>query len=316
VAVQLIDAAKQTHLWAKAYERPIGDIFRVQCEIAQAVAEKVGVQLGSFSCGQDARRNVEAYDFYLKGRFEWYKLSREHFDIALKYFELPAEKDPDYALAYAGVADVWFIRGDNGIIPARDAYPAAQAALSRALQLDASLADVHVISANWKFAYEWDWTGAEAEFLRALELNPNSAHAHFMYADFLVSMRRFDEASGEMARVLQLDPFNHFFRCFVGWHLLYRGRDNDAIAQLRQTVRAEAHLPAAHLGLWGALHRKGMDSEALAEARTFYELLDDAEIAETLHGGVNHDYAEAMRTAAGKLAARSARTFVPAVRIA
>jgi TolB-like protein/Tfp pilus assembly protein PilF len=316
VAAQLIETSGQTHIWAQAYERPIGDIFAVQSAIAQAVAEKVGIQLGSFRRGLRQSANPEAYDCYLKGRFEWYKLSREHFDIALQYFQFAAERDPDCALAHAGIADVWWIRGDNGIIPACEAYPAAQAALSRALHLDDSLADVRVILANCKFAYEWDWIGAEIEFQRALELNPNSAHAHFMYADFLTSMRRFEQAAREMDRVLELDPFNYFFRCFLGWHLLYRRRDDDAIALLRKTLRAEPRLAATHLALWGAFHRKGMETEALAEARAFYDVLGDGEVVETLWPGATCDYAQAMRTAADKLAARSIRTFVPAIRIA
>lgn len=318
VAVQLIETSGQTHLWAQAYERTIGDMFAVQIEIAQAVAEKVGIRLCSYAPRPRHSENPEAYECYLKGRFQWYKLSRENFDSALQYFQLAAEKDPDYAPAHAGIADVWWIRGDNGIIPAREAYPAAQKALSRALQLDDSLADAHTILANCKFAYEWDWAGAEAEFRRAIELNANSAHAHFMYADFLISMCRFDEAAEEMDRVLQLDPWNQFFRCFLGWHLLYRRRDDDATAQLRHTLRAEPRLPAAHLALWGASHRKGMDPQALAEATAFYEALGDTEIAEVLKRSLkpNGDYGQAMCIAAGKLADRSTRTFVPATRIA
>ena len=262
--------------------------------------------------------NPEAFECYLKGRFHWYKLSREHFDIALDYFQLAVVKDPNFALAHAGIADIWWIRGDNGIVPAREAYPKAKAALSKALELDDSLADVHVILGNCKFAYEWDWKGAETDFLRAIELNPNSAHAHFMYSDFLFSMRRFDLGSVEMDRALQLDPFNFFFQCFLGWHLLYRRRDDDAIAHLRKTLRVEPDLAAAHLALWGAYHRNGKDTEARAEARAFYRMLGDIEIAEALRvrPGAPCDYARAMRTAADKLAARSIRAFVPAVRIA
>ncbi len=186
-------------------------------------------------------------------------------------------------LAHAGIADVWWIRGDNGIVPAREAYLRAQAALSKALALDDSLADVHVIQANCRFANEWDWKGAETEFLRAIKLNPNSAHARFMYSDFLICMRRFDRAQEEIDRVLQLDPFNPFFQCFLGWHLLYLGCSDEAVAQMQKTLRAEPYLPAAHLGLWGAFYRKGRFKDALAEAREFYSMLADDEIADTLN---------------------------------
>jgi TolB-like protein/Flp pilus assembly protein TadD len=318
VAVQLINASDQTQIWAQAHEVPLGDILTIQSGIAQAVAEKVGIK---FYLPPVARRQVlspEAIENYFKGRFHWYKLSRENFDIAFQYFQLAASKDPTFALAYAGIADVWLIRGDNGIIPAREAYPKAKAALSKALEVDDSLTDIHVTQGNIKFAYEWDWSGAEAEFLQAIRLNPNSAHARFMYSDFLMCMQRFEQAWAEMDRVLQLDPLNAFFQCFLGWHLLYLKRNDDAVAHLRKTLKAELDLPAAHMALWGALHRKGRYKDALAEAREFYLILGDNEIAEALkvHSDVPVSYARAMQTAADKLAARSAYRFVPSIRIA
>lgn len=187
----------------------------------------------------------------------------------------------------------------------------------KAVELDDSLAEGHVILANCRFLNEWDWEGAEAEFQKAIQLNPNSADAHFMYADFLISTRRFKESMAERERTQRLDPLNFFFQCFFGWHLVYMGRYDEAIVQLLKSVTTEPNFPAAHLGLWGAFYKRGMYKEALAEARKFFALLSDAEVVEALessHGEAG--YPGAMRLAGEALAARSKRAHVPAVRIA
>ncbi len=136
-------------------------------------------------------------------------------------------------------------------------------------------------------------------------------------ADFLISMKRSEEAVAEMERTLRLDPLNFFFPCFFGWHLIYLRRYDEAIEQLRKTLMTEPNFPAAHLGLWGAFYQKRMFEEALAEARKFFTLLDDSEVAEALaQGYAGTGYAGAMRLAGERLAARSTRTYVPALRIA
>jgi serine/threonine protein kinase/Tfp pilus assembly protein PilF len=320
ITAQLIHAATDTHLWAESYERDLREVLLLQTEVAQAIAREIKVAVTPEEARRLARArpvNPEAYEAYLKGRFHWYKLSAEHFETALEYFQLALEKDPDCALAYAGIADVWLSRGDSGVVPPGEAFPKAKAAVLKALGLDDRLAEVHVNLANCRFIYEWHWSGAEAEFQRALELNPNYADTHLFYSDFLISMRRSREAMAEIDRALELDPFNFFLQCFFGWHLVYLGRYDEAIAQLRKTLRMEPNSPAAHLGLWGAFHQKRMDEEALAEAEKFFALLGDNEVAEALtRGYAEGGYAGAMRLAAEKLAARSNRTYVPAVRIA
>jgi TolB-like protein len=321
ISAQLIQVCNQTHLWAESYDRDLRDILTLQSEVARAIVREIKVAVTP----EETRRlasarpvNPEAYEAYLKGRFHWYKLSREHFDTALEYFQLAREKDPHYALAYAGIAYVWLSRGDCGLIPPREAFPNAKAAALKAIELDDTLAEVHVILANCRFIYEWDWGGAETQFQRAIQLNPNYADAHFFYSDFLISMRRSEEALAEVERALELDPLNFFFQCFFGWHLVYLGRYDDAIAQLRKTISKEPNFPAAHLGLWGAFHRKGMYEEALAEAKKFFLLLGSSEVAETLARGCAGagGYTCAMRLAAETLAARSKLAYVPAIRIA
>jgi serine/threonine protein kinase len=319
ISAQLIHAASDTHLWAENYERDLEDVLLVQSEIAQAIAREIHAAVTP----EEARRlsrarrvNPDAYEAYLKGRFHWYKLSREHLDTALEYFQLALEKDPSDALAYVGIAGVWGSRGDCGIVPPREAFPKAKAAALKAIELDDSLAEAH-ISLAFVRCHEWDWDDAEKEYKRAIELTPNSAEAHFFYSDVLISRRRTEEWRREIDRALELDPLNFFFQCFFGWHLLYLRRYDEAIAALRKTLRTEPNLAAAHLRLWGALYQKRMYDEAVAEAKTFFEALGDMETAGALQRGCAQcGYTGAMRLAAETLAARSQLTYVPPTQVA
>jgi len=320
ITTQLIRAATDTHLWAESYERDSRDVLTLQGEVARAVAREINVALTPEESTHLARArpvNPEAYEAYLKGQAHWYWLSREHLDTALEYFELALQKDPTYALAYVGVANVWMMRGDSGWMAPGAAYPKAKAAISKALELDDSLAEAHITYANILSLYDRDWSAAEREFRRGIELNPNSADGHFMFADFLISMKRVDEWSTEIHRTVELDPFNPFFQCFYGWQLIYVQRYDEAIAQLTKALATEPDFSSAHMGLWGAYYKKGMDDEALAEAIKFFVVLHDHEVADALtHGYAEGGYARAMHLGAEVLAVRSKRSYVPAIRIA
>jgi tetratricopeptide (TPR) repeat protein len=320
IAAQLIRAPSDTHLWAQSYERDARDVLTLEGEVAQDVVREIRVTLTPEESQHLTRsRNVspEAYEAYLKGQSHWYWLSKEHLDTALQYFELAREKDPAYAQAYAGIANVWLMRGDAGFMKPTEAVPQAKAAASQALDLDDSVADAHIALANILEAYDHDWAAAEREFRRALELNPNSVDGHFMYADFLISSKRETEWNPEMRRTLELDPFNPFFQCFYGWHLIYLGHHDEAIAQLRKVLATAPDFSSAHMGLWGAYYKKGMHAEALAEAKKFFAVLHDREVEDALgRGGAQGGYARAMQLGAEVLAARSRQTHVPAVRIA
>ncbi len=320
ITVQLIRAPSDVHLWAESYERDAHDILSLQGEIAQAIAREIKVVLTpeeSSQLGKTGTESSEAYDDYLKGQSHWYRLSREHLDTALGYFEQALQKDPNYARAYVGIGNVWMLRADAGFILPTEGFPKAKAAVATALRLDDKLAEAHMARGNITGPYDHDWAQAEMEFRRAIELNPNSADGHFYYADFLVSTKREAEWRQEMQRTLELDPLNPFFQCFYGWHLVYLGRDDEAIAQLRKVLEANPEFSSAHLGLWGAYYKKGMRGQALEEARKFFNVLGDHEVEGALSRGyAAHDYARAMRLAADTLAARSKHSYVPAVRIA
>ena len=317
---ELISAARERHLWAETYERDLRDILPLQSEIARTIAQQIRATVTP----QEATRlasprqvHSEAYDAYLKGQFHWYQLSPEHLDNAEQYYRQALQKDSQCALAYAGIGAVNMMRTDIGLELPSKAIPEAKSALMKALALDSSLAEVHVSFANLLFLCDWDWNGAEMEFQRAIELNPSSSDALFFYADFLISMGRSNEAFAKAARALELDPLNFFLQCFYGWHLVYVRRTDEAIVQLCKALRSEPNFSSAHLGLWGAFYQKRMYPEALEEARQFFSILKDDEIALSLvSSGPSTDYAQTMLRAADKLAERSQSTHVPAVRIA
>jgi eukaryotic-like serine/threonine-protein kinase len=320
IMARLIDGRLDTQLWAESYEHDMRDVLLLQSEVAQAIARQIKVAVTP----EEAKRlaaarpvNPEAYEACLKGRFHWGKLSADHLDTALEYYRLALAKDPEYALAYAGIAAVWVQRTDAGFAPPGEVVPQARAAALKAIELDDTLAEAHISLGNVRFQSEFDWRGAEKEFRRAIQLNPNSAEAHFFYSDFLISMRRLEEARVELERTLELDPLNFGFQCFAGWHLLYRHRPDEAIEVLNKALRIEPNYSSARLALWGAYYQKRMYDEALAEARRFFAVLGDGEVAEALERGFRKGgYPEAMIQTAETMVARTQRAHVPAFRIA
>jgi eukaryotic-like serine/threonine-protein kinase len=320
VTARLVDAAADKPVWTEEYERDLRDVLTLQEEVTRAIVDEIKVKL---TAKVQARLttprpvNPMAYEAYLKGRFQWYRLSKEGLDNAERYFQLALDQDPNYALAYSGMADVWLARGDSGFLTARETVPKAKAFASKALELDDTLADAHVSLANIETTYEWDWAAAEREFQRAIQLNPSHANAHFMYADFLISQRHNHEWQVEIQRTLELDPMNFFYQCFYGWHLVYVGRYDEAISQLQKVLATQPNFSSAHMGLWGAFYKKGMEEEAVQEAEKFFGALGDREIVQALEKGYREaSYRRAMKRAADALAARAERTHVPSVRIA
>jgi TolB-like protein/cytochrome c-type biogenesis protein CcmH/NrfG len=319
ITAQLIEAKTDRHLWADSYDRELESILVLQSEVAQAIAREIQVAVTPDERERLASARTvrpEAYQAYLKGLFHRYKQTPEHFDTALEYFERALALEPDYALAYVGIAETWLSRADCGVTPPQKALPKAVLAANRAAELDDTLAEVHQ-SLAWIHFAERDWGAAEREVRRALELNPNNADAHLTYSDLLMSTGRSEEGMSEIERCLELDPLNFFFQCYYGWHLVYVGRNDDAIAQLQKTLKMEPNFAAVRQGLWGAFYLKREHELALDEAKAFHALLGDSEIVDTLDVGYRESgYPGAMLLAAKKLEARSQRTHVPATRIA
>jgi TolB-like protein/Flp pilus assembly protein TadD len=321
VTARLVDAAAEKPVWTGEYERDLRDVLSLQAELSGTIANEIRMKLNPQEHARQTKPraiNPEAYDAYLKGRSQWHKISKQGIEDADRYFHFALEKDPDYALAYAGLADVWMMRADSGYAAPSETLPKAKAAALKALQLDDTLSEAYVSLANIEAGYERDWSAAGRDFRRAVELNPNSAEAHFMYADYLISLRHEQEWQTEIQQAMNLDPMNSFFRCFYGWHLVYLGRYDEAIDLLRKVTATQPNFSSAHMGLWGAYYRKHMEKEAWEEAVKFYEALPDYEaVVAALRAGYRQGgYREGMSRAADTLAVRAQHSHVAGVRIA
>ncbi len=320
ITAQLLDPATGSQLWANRYDRDLQDVFAVRNEIVSAIVRGMRAQL---SPAETARLSTaaavqpEVFEAYLQGHFHWLKQTREDDDLAERYFQTALDKDPNYALALAGLGLVWMQRGDNGIAPPSDAFPKADALIKKAVSLDDSSADVHVTLANHLLTF-YDWPGAEREFRRAIEINPNLADAHFFYADFLLGQKRPDEWKPEMQRALELDPLNEFNWTYYGWDLNYLGRYDEAIPIFQRVLRTAPNKGASHLGLWGAYYRTQRYDLALASAREYFLSTGDREFADALGSSAADaaSYRAAMRRAGEIMAARSKERLVPGIRIA
>ena len=265
--LQLVRVSDGAALWVKNLEGSFAGIFALQEEIAGYVSQALRFELREDQRRQIANRGTAstvAYNAYMRGRFFWAKRTREGIGKAIEQFQQAVNLDPNYPHAYTGLADCYAL---SELLPSpiSQSYPKAKSAALKALQLDDSLAEAHNSLAWIKFFYEWDWSGAEREFKRALELDPNSAHAHQWYGNYLVYLRRFDEALVEMRRAQELDPTSLIINTSIGVFLFRAGREDDAIRQLRQTLDMDPNFSRTHLFLAVVYQARGRYQEALAE---------------------------------------------------
>jgi TolB-like protein/DNA-binding winged helix-turn-helix (wHTH) protein/Tfp pilus assembly protein PilF len=264
VTAQLIQARDQSHLWAEDYDRDLRDILGLQSEVAGAIAQQIRVKLTPQQharLGHAAPVNTEAYENYLKGRFFWNKRTVEGHQKAIDFFEQALALDPNYEQAYAGLADAYALLGSwpNAVLPRRDAMTRAREAAQKALAFDESLADAHASLGFVKMHYDWDFSGAEREFLRAIALNPGYATAHHWYAYDLVALGRLDEAVAEIRRAQKADPLSVIISRDVGELLLFAGHDDEAIAQSRKTLEMDPYFSGANWVLAWAHHHQGKE---------------------------------------------------------
>src|SRR6266496_4031539 len=279
VNVQLINALTDAHLWADTYDRKLTDIFAVETEIAKTVADMLQAKLTGSEQHVIAARptaNSEAHQLYLKGRFFWNKRTGNDLQKSIDYFEQAIAADPNYALAYAGVADgyVW-LPGYTAGTP-RDSYPKAKAAAKKALELDDTLAEARTSLAIAIWLYDFDFSQANREFLRAIELNPNYAIAHQQYGNITLSaLGRFDDAIAEGKRAVELDPLSLVINTDLGSNYCYARRYDEAIAQLRKTLEMDPGFYIAHVVLAQPLEMKGARDAAIVEWQKARALNDD-----------------------------------------
>jgi TolB-like protein/Tfp pilus assembly protein PilF len=278
VNAQLIKAATGAHLWADTFDRELTDIFTVESEIATRIAETLQAKLTGSEKTAIAKRSTastEAYELYLKGRFFWNKRTGADLRTAIEYFNQALSKDPNYALAYAGLADCYGLLPLFGVASPADSFPQAKAAAKKALELDDTLAEAHSSLALVLQFYDYDIEQSLKEFARAIQLNPNYATAHHWYGELLGAMGRFDEGIAELKRAQQLDPLSLIINADLG-HVYTLARQYDkAIEQLRKVIEMDPRFYYAHWSLGKALQLKGRLNEGIAEYHKAVELSDD-----------------------------------------
>ena len=291
VNVQLINALNDAHLWADTYDRKLTDIFAVESEIAKTIADTLQAKLSGSEQHAIAARpteNTEAHQLYLKGRFFWNKRTGNDLKKSIDYFQQAIAADPNYALAYAGVADAYvFLPGYTAGAP-RDCYPKAMAAAKKALELDDTLAEAHTTLALAIWYYDFDFSQANREFQRAIELNPNYATGHQQYGNNTLSaLGRFDDAIAEGKRAVELDPLSLVINADLGMNYYYARRYDEAISQLRKTLEMDPGYYYAHVDLGQVLAAKRAFGEAISEYQKARALNDDPFVL----GLLGHAYA-------------------------
>ena len=265
IQAELVNVADGSQLWGEQYNRKLSDLVAIQQEISMQISERLRLKL----TGEERRRvsrhsttQTEAYQLYLKGRYQWNKRTNETAETAIEFFRQAIEKDPTYALAYVGLADSYLLAE---LLPARERYSKARAAALQALEIDDTLGEAHVSLAAIKNWYDWDWPGAELDFKRAIELSPNYPTAHHWYGEFLANLGRFDESVAEYEKALELDPLSLAISSDLGM-VYYHARQYDRAGDhLRKVLKIDPNYVRTHFYLAQVHEERGMFEEALAE---------------------------------------------------
>jgi eukaryotic-like serine/threonine-protein kinase len=279
ISSELIDARTNRNLWGEQYDRKVADALSVQQEITGAISSKLRERLSGETQKQVAKGGTsdpEAYQLYLKGLYYWEKRTPETLDKARDYFNQAIERDPGYALAYVGLADYYVAAPDYGPIPENVAAPKAKAAAEKALSIDPSSAEAHLALAGSLWSL-FDFSAAEVEFKRALELNPNLAHGHHWYGLFLSWEARHPEALAHMRRAVELDPLNLQYESNLGQALANAGQADAAIEQLKKTMEMDPNFAYVHVELRLIYRDQGKHDLAMAEWKRYAALNNDPE---------------------------------------
>ena len=317
IAVELYDGASERELWSGTFDRDLTDVLALEDEVAHAVALQIRLKLAS-SPRTRMSINPEVYDLYLKGRYALDQDSADALNLAFAYFRQGIDKDPKYAPLYAGLADAY------GRLPfytdtrPSEAFPKAKEAAARALQLEPTVAEAHASMAYILNYYDWDRSGAEQEFKRALELDPNDAAAHHAYGRFLASIGRVGEARAELSHAQELDPLSLGIQSNVGMVSYFARQYGDALDQLQKVLRLDPKFPVPYWGIGMCYEQLKKYPEALAQFQKGIELSGRGanEIASLAHAfGLAGQRAEAQKILA-ELTARSKTEYVSSYQFA
>jgi DNA-binding winged helix-turn-helix (wHTH) protein/TolB-like protein/Tfp pilus assembly protein PilF len=290
VTVRLMSMTDGATLWTSQFDEKFTDIFAVQDSISERVAETLALRLSHderILLTKHYTENTEAYQLYLKGRYYWSKRTYEGIKKGIEYFQQAIEKDPRHALAYADLARSYKASSYYGIFPPSEAQPKSKEAIRKALEIDKTLAEAHMVLATILESSDWNWQAAEAEFKVAIELMPNDATAHHLYGLFLERRGRLQEATVEMAQALKLDPVSLIINKNVGDPFYYLRHYDEAIEQYRKTLELDPNFFLARLWLGKSYEQKGLYKEAIQE----FQNAQLSEDAPSILGALGHVYA-------------------------
>jgi eukaryotic-like serine/threonine-protein kinase len=320
IQAELVNVTDDAQVWGEHFTRKIADVFAIQDEISSHIGEKLKARLS----GETKRRlkkrdpqSAEAYKLYLKGRFYWNKRTAESFQHGIEAFRQAIDLDPNYALAYVGLADCYNLLNTYSVLAPHDAFPKAKAAATRALELDDSLAEAHASLAFVRFYYDWNWSAAESSFRRAIDLNPNYATAHHWYGWCLIMRQRFDEAVESFRRAGDLDPLSVIIHSESVWPWFY-ARDYDrALGQVKKAMDIDRDFIWIHFAIGSIYIRQRNFHDAISELENVAKRYDSPYV----HAVLGQAYAAAgrrddARAIVEKMLAAKKREYVSAYDLA
>jgi DNA-binding winged helix-turn-helix (wHTH) protein/TolB-like protein/Tfp pilus assembly protein PilF len=268
VTVQLLRVADGISLWAEKFDAKFTDIFAVQDSISDQAARSLTLRLTGNErelMRKHYTENAEAYQAYLQGRYFWNKRNAAGLKTAVEYFQRAIKIDPNYALAYSGLADCYMRLNESAIPMAQESVPRARAAVLKALEMDDGLAEAHATLGFIKFRHDWDFAGADHEFRRSLELDANYSEAHQWYGFYLLAVGRKDEADGEMTRAQSLDTLSINFNSNLALYLFFTRQYDRSVQQCRKTLEMEPNSFLSRYALGLSYEQQGLNKEAIAE---------------------------------------------------
>jgi tetratricopeptide (TPR) repeat protein len=280
-----VDVDKDSRLWGHGYSGKLADIIGIEEKISRDISERLRPSL----TGEEKKRlvkrhtdNPQAYQLYLEGLYQERKSTEEAFNKAVEYFALAVQEDPNFALAHAGLADTYSLLGDAGYLAPKEVWPKARAQAMEALRIDGTLAEAHTSLGLVREHADWDWSGAENEFRRAVELDPSSSNAHLWYGNHLARVGRLDDAAAELKKAQDLEPLSLRINTTLGWHLYLKSQYDQAIGQLQKTLEMDPNFARARWILENVYLQTGKYREFLAEEERALTLGGNADLAAAL----------------------------------
>jgi len=301
IKASLVYAGTDRELWTRSYDEDLRDVLTLESVVAKAIADEIQVQLTPLEQARLSRprpENPQAHEAYLMGRYYWNKRTADGLLKSIAYLEQAIAKDPDYAIAYAALADSYHVLPELTSVTAAEAFPKARTAALKALELDNSLAEAHTALASIKEDYDWDWKGAEASYERGIELSPGYMLAHAWYSNLLLELGRYPEALAQARIAQQLDPLSVLANDNLSAILFYAGENDQSIDQCRKTLEIDPTSSQAHRHLAQAYTQKQLYSEAIAELKKAIELSNGSPAARSELGyvfGISGNTEEARR---------------------